>query len=373
LALDLSYQYDIPVTEAEALLTRMEDLGIVGPQEEGGFRHVLVTPGEAESLVDASPSPDTSAPRWQPANNPLTPAWFDEVRTAVRRDVQPDRGLPRRDLMSLLNHETARLDNRTDADRGARANECVDLFLQGRGDEVPQHLPGEGFVYVRGEANRDWVLRESAPAPASPGPTTGQAQAAGEQVASAAPRLPRRPRSAPTDGPSKIEQAAAGRRRQPSPTEGSRPAVTANTFAAQAQRMQDRADFARAAATSPAEERAAGVLQTIAANSRATADKIARTGPSEGPPATTQSGLTAEAFLAALRTTAQARGAQIPDDLLASAMDAAQEAVAAVPQRPASSAVATPPRPSRREQAEREQTEHRLHGQRNAPSGVGRS
>jgi hypothetical protein len=135
--------------------------------------------------------------------------------------------------------------------------------------------------------------------------------------------------------------------------------------------MQDRADFARAAATSPAEERAAGVLQTIAANSRATADKIAGAAPAGGPPAAPQSGLTAEAFLAALRTTAQARGAQIPDDLLASAMEAAQEAVAAVPQRPAGSAEA-PPRPSRRGQAEREQAEHRLQGQQNAPSGVGR-
>ena len=135
--------------------------------------------------------------------------------------------------------------------------------------------------------------------------------------------------------------------------------------------MQDRADFARAAATSPAEERAAGVLQTIAANSRATADRIAGAAPAGGPPASPQAGLTAEAFLAALRTTAQARGAQIPDDLLASAMEAAKEAVAAAPQRSAGTAPAGP-RPTRKGQAEREQAEHRLHGQQNAPSGVGR-
>ncbi|MGW1871702.1 UvrD-helicase domain-containing protein [Streptomyces sp. NPDC001975] len=368
LALDLSYDYGIPAAEADALLTRMEELGIVGPQREGGVRDVLVTPGEAESLMDASPTPDSSTPRWQPANEPLTPAWFDEVRTAVRRDVQPDRGLSRRDLMSLLNHENTRPGNRTDA--GRRANECVDLFLQGRGDEVPQQLAGEGFVYVRGEANRDWTLREAALAPASPVPASGQAPAAGEQEAAAGPQLPRRRRPTPTDGPSKIEQAASGRRR-PSSTGEDRRAVTVNTFAAQAQRMQDRADFARAAATSPAEERAAGVLQTIAANSRATADKIAGAAPAGGPPASPQSGLTAEAFLAALRTTAQARGAQIPDDLLASAMEAAQEAVAAVPQRSAGSTPAAP-RPSRRGQAEREQAEHRLQGQQNAPSGVGR-
>ncbi|MFF0131013.1 UvrD-helicase domain-containing protein [Streptomyces mirabilis] len=369
LAMDLVYDYGIPAAEADALLTRMEELGIVGPQGEGGVRNVLVTPGEAESLVDASRTADGPAPRWQPVNEPLTPAWFDEVRTAVRRDVQPDRGLSRRDLMSLLNHENARPGNRTDA--GRRANECVDLFLQGRGDEVPQHLAGEGFAYVRGEANRDWALREAAPSPASPTPAGGQAEAAGEQEAAAGPQLPRRRRPTPTDGPSKIEQAAAGRRRQPSATEGNRPAVTVNTFAAQAQRMLDRADFARAAATSPAEERAAGVLQTIAANSRATADKIAGAAPAGGPPASPHAGLTAEAFLAALRTTAQARGAQIPDDLLASAMEAAQEAVAAVPQGSAGSAAAAP-RPSRRGQAEREQAEHRLHGQQNAPSGVGR-
>ncbi|MFF3710272.1 UvrD-helicase domain-containing protein [Streptomyces phaeochromogenes] len=368
LALDLSHDYGIPAAEADALLTRMEELGIVGPQGEGGVRDVLVTPGDAESRMDASPAPGAPAPRWQPASKPLTPAWFDEVRTAVRRDVQPDRGLSRRDLMSLLNHENARPGSRADA--GRRANECVGLFLQGRGDQVPQHLAGKGFVYARGAANKDWALQEAAPAPASPTPASGQTQA-GEQEAAAGPHLPRRRRPTPTDGPSKIEQAAAGRRRQPSPAEGNKPTVTANAFAAQAQRMQDRADFAQAAATSPAEERAAGVLQTIAANSRATADKIAGVAPVGGSPASLKAGLTAEAFLAALRTTAQARGAQIPDDLLASAMEAAEEAVAAAHQRSAGSAAA-PPRTSRRGQAEREQAEHRLHGQRNAPSGVGR-
>ncbi|MDQ0765619.1 UvrD-helicase domain-containing protein [Streptomyces canus] len=368
LALDLSYDHGISADEADALLARMEELGVVGPQREGGVRDVLVTPGEAESLMDAIPAADGPAPRWQPVNEPLTPAWFDEVRTAVRRDVQPDRGLSRRDLMSLLNHENARPGNRTDV--GGRANESVELFLQGRGDEVPRHLAGEGFTYVRGLADRDWVLRETAPPAASPTPASGQVEAAGEQEAAAGPQLPRRRRPTGTIR-SKIEQAAAGRRRQPTPTEGNRPAVAANTFAAQAQRMQDRADFARAAATSPAEERAAGVLQTIAANSRATADRIAGVAPAEGPPASPQAGLTAEAFLAALRTTAQARGSQIPDDLLTSAMEAAQEAVAAAPQRSAGSAAAAP-RPTRKGQAEREQAEHRLHGQQNAPSGVGR-
>ncbi|QYX76137.1 UvrD-helicase domain-containing protein [Streptomyces akebiae] len=368
LALDLSYDYGISPWLADVTLARMEELGVVGPQGEGGVRNVLVTPDEAARILDATPTANAPAPRWQPVNEPLSQAWFEEVRTAIRRDVQPDRGLSRRDLMSLLNHENARPGNRTDA--GRRANECVELFLQGRGDEVPQHLAGEGFAYVRGEANRDWVLREAAPPAASPTPASGQVKAEGEQAA-AGPQLPRRRRQAPTDGPSKIEQAAAGRRRQPSPTEGNRSAVTASTFAAQAQRMQDRADFARAAATSPAEERAAGVLQTIAANSRATADRIAGAAPAGGPPASPQAGLTAEAFLAALRTTAQARGAQIPDDLLASAMEAAKEAVAAAPQRSAGTAPAGP-RPTRKGQAEREQAEHRLHGQQNAPSGVGR-
>ncbi|MGW4490460.1 AAA family ATPase [Streptomyces sp. NPDC004376] len=369
LALDLSYDSGIPVAEADVLLTRMEELGIVGPQGEGGVRGVLVTPGEAESLMDASPAPDTPTPLWQPANAPLTPAWFDEVRTAVRSDVRPDRGLSRQDLMSLLNHENVRPGNPADA--GRRANECVDLFLQGRGAEIPQHLAGDGFVYVRGEANRDWTLREATPAPASPTPASGQTPAAGEQEAAVGPQLPRRRRPTPTDGPSKIEQAAAGRRRQPSSPEGSRRAATVDTFAVQARRLQDRAYFARAAATSPAEERAAGVLQTIAENSRATADKIAGVAPAGEPLASPRSGLTAEAFLAALRTTAQARGAQIPDDLLASAMEAAQEAVAAVPQRSAGSTPVAP-RPSRRGQGEREQAEHRLPGQQNAPSGVGR-
>ncbi|MBT2677027.1 hypothetical protein J7E95_40855 [Streptomyces sp. ISL-14] len=369
LALDLSYDYGISPWLADVTLARMEELGVVGPQGEGGVRNVLVTPDEAARILDANPTANAPAPRWQPVNEPLSQAWFEEVRTAIRRDVQPDRGLSRRDLMSLLNHENTRPGNRTDA--GRRANECVDLFLQGRGDEVPQHLAGEGFAYVRGEANRDWVLREAAPPAASPTPASGQVKAEGEQPAAAGPQLPRRRRPAPTDGPSKIEQAAAGRRRQPSPTEGNRSAVTASTFAAQAQRMQDRADFARAAANSPAEERAAGVLQTIAANSRATADRIAGAAPAGGPPASPQAGLTAEGFLAALRTTAQARGAQIPDDLLASAMEAAKEAVAAAPQRSAGTAPAGT-RPTRKGTAEREQAEHRLHGQQNAPSGVGR-
>ncbi|MFG2785813.1 UvrD-helicase domain-containing protein [Streptomyces prunicolor] len=373
LALDVSYDSGIPAVEADALLTRMEELGIVGPQGEGGVRAVLVPPGEAESLVDASVAHDSPAPRWQPVNEPLTEDWFEEVHTAVRGDLRPNRGLNRLTLFSLLEHESARPGHR--ADSGRRANESVELFLQGRGREIPKHLAGEGFVYVYvgGEANRDrdWALREAAPAPGSPSPASGQTQPAGEQEAAAGPQLPRRRRPTPTDGPSRIEQAATGRPRRPTPTGGNKPTVTANTFATQAQRMQDRANFAQAAATSPAEERAAGVLQTIAANSRATADKIAGAAPAGGAPTSAQSGLTAEAFLAALRTTAQARGAQIPDDLLASAMEAAQEAVAAAPQRSTGSATA-PPRPSPRRRAEREQTEHPLHGQQTAPSGVGR-
>lgn len=368
LALDLHYEYRIPVAAAEALLARMEDLGVVGPRDEWGARYILVSPEQAVGILDATPALDKHEPRWQPANVPLSPKWFDEVRTAVRGDVQPDRGLSRRDLMSLLKHEGTRPGSRADA--GRRANESVDLFLQGRGDEVPKHLAGKGFVYVRGEANKDWTLREAAPVQALPAIPSGQASAAGEQKAAPGPRLPRRHRPTRTDGPSKIEQAAAGRSRQSYSTGGGR-AVTAESFAVQAQRMQDRADFARAAATSPAEERAAGVLQTIAENSRATADKIAGATPAGGSPASPQSGLTAEAFIAALRTTAQARGSQIPDDLLASAMEAAREAVAAVPQSSAGSAPAAP-RPSRRVQAEQEQAEHRLHGQRNAPSSVGR-
>ncbi|MEW2401963.1 AAA family ATPase [Streptomyces sp. NPDC046862] len=370
LALDLSYDHGISAAEADTMLARMEELGVVGPQGEGGVRDVLVTPGEAESILDASPAADGPAPRWQPVNEPLSQAWFEEVRTAVRRDVQPDRGLSRRDLMSLLNHENARPGNRADA--GRRANECVELFLQGRGDEVPQHLAGEGFDYVRGEANRDWVLREAAPLSASPAPPSPQVEAAGGREAASGPQLPRRRRSTEAGQPSKIEEAAAGRRRKPSPTAGDKPSVTANTFATQAQRMQDRANFAKAAAISPAEERAAGVLQNIAANSRATADRIAGSASAGGTPASPQAELTAEAFLAALRTTAQARGAQIPDDLLASAMEVAQEAVAAAPQR----AAGPPPRPRKprpaRTEAERQQVENRVHGQRNAPSGASR-
>jgi hypothetical protein len=368
LAMDLSYGYGVSAADADILLARMEDLGVVGPQGDGGVREVLVTPGEAESLLDASVAADRPAPRWQPVNEALTPAWLDEVRTAVRSDVQPDRGLSRRDLMSLLGHENARPGNRADA--GRRANESVGLFLQGRGAEVPQHLAGEGFAYVRGETNRDWALRETASPAASPSAASGPAEV--DQQAAGGPGLPRRRRPTPTDGPSRIEQAAAGPRRQPAPTAGQNPAVAAGAFEVQAQRMQDRADFARAAATSPAEERAAGVLQTIAANSRATADRISgAAAPGGGPLASGQPALTAEAFLAALRTTAQARGAQIPDDLLASAMEAAQEAVAAAAPSPVGSAAAGS-RPTRRGQAEREQAEHRLPGQHNAPGGVGR-
>jgi hypothetical protein len=368
LAMDLGF---ISPADADALLTRMEELGIVGPSGEGGVRAVLVTPSEAENLLNASAAPNSPAPRWQPVNEPLTEAWFEEVHTAVRHDLRRDRGLSRQHLMSLLSHENARPGSRADA--GRRANESVELFLQGRGGEIPQHLAGEGFVYVRGEVNRDsnWALREATPAPTSPAPASGQAQAAGEQEAAAGPQLPRRRRPTPIDGPSRIEQAASGRRPQPAPTGGNKPAVTANTFATQARRMQARADFAQAAATTPSEERAAGVLKTIAANSQATADKIAGAAPAGGSPASAQSGLTAEAFLAALRTTAQARGAQIPDDLLASAMEAAQEAVAAAPQRATGSAAA-PPRPTPRRRAEKEQAEHRPHGQQSAPSGVGR-
>ncbi|MFF5304813.1 UvrD-helicase domain-containing protein [Streptomyces sp. NPDC013161] len=370
LAMDLSYGYGISAADADILLARMEDLGVVGPQEgNGGVREVLVTPGEAESLLDASAAADRPAPRWQPVNEPLTAAWFDEVRTAVRSDVQPDRGLTRRDLMSLLGHENARPGDRADA--GRRANESVDLFLQGRGAEVPQRLAGEGFAYVRGEANRDWALREASSPAVSSSAASGPAEAEADQQAAAGTGLPRRLRPALTDGPSRIERAAAGPRRQTAPTAGQNPAVASDAFEVQAQRMRDRAEFARAAATSPAEERAAGVLETIAANSRATAERISgAAAPDGGPLAPGQPALTAEAFLAALRTTAQARGAQIPDDLLASAMEAAQEAVAAAAS-PAGAAAAGS-RPTRRGQAEREQTEHRLPGQHSAPGGVGR-
>ncbi|MFK4184345.1 UvrD-helicase domain-containing protein [Streptomyces sparsogenes] len=367
LAMDLNYAYGLSASEAGAMLVRMGELGIVGPEREGGVRDVLVTPDEAAGILDAHTAVDGSVPRWRPVNEPLSRAWIEEVKTAVLRDLQPYRGLSRRDLMSLLNHEIGRPGNRTDA--GRRANECVDLFLQGRGDEVPQHLAGEGFVYVQGEAKRDWVLREAAPSSASPTPPRPQVEVVGNQIGPVGPPLPRR-RSAEPDGQSKIEQAAATPRRQASSAAAGRPSVASNTFTVQARRMQDRADFALAAATSPAEERVAGVLQTIAANSRATADRISKTESAGGPTASAQAALTAEAFIAALRTQAHARGAQIPDDLLASAMDAARQAVAAAPQHSAGPA-AKAPRPAQRGRAEREQAEHQVHRQRNAPSGIG--
>ncbi|WP_416969399.1 AAA family ATPase [Streptomyces sp. 4F14] len=390
MAMDLRYSHRMPLAEAEALLARMEELGVVGPQDERGIRQVRVTPGEAADLLDAGPAAEDAAPRWQPVGDALTRAWFEEVRTAVRRDVRPGRGLSRRDLMNLLDQENARPGNRTAA--GQRANECVDLFLQGRGDEVPQHLAGEGYVYDRGESKREgWTLRETLH---SPTPAGGNPEAESEPEAAAGLVLPRRRRTTPADGPSKIERAAAGRQRQPSREEDNKATVTSNTFADQAQRMQARADFVRAAATSPGEERAADVLQTIAAKSRAASERIAVGAPAQGQPLSPQTGLTAEAFLAALRTTAQARGAQIPDDLLTSAMDAAREAVAAATQRPGGSTAAPRPtakpvpRPTRKgaprptpkavprafgkAQAEQEQAEHRPHGPGNAPGGVGR-
>jgi hypothetical protein len=183
-----------------------------------------------------------------------------------------------------------------------------------------------------------------------------------------ATELPQRRRAKAPGEPSRIAAAAAAR-------SAAGPAVridapfTRDQFLAQASRLRQRAEFARATATTPAEERRADILNKIADRAEQSARALSH-GPGTGRgPTSGRVAVTAEAFIAALQVHAQARGEQIPNGLLEGAM---QMAVDAGRQPPRAGAAPTAASPRRRREAAQQTAEE--HGQErpSAPTGVRR-
>ncbi|BDH10476.1 UvrD-helicase domain-containing protein [Streptomyces hygroscopicus] len=366
LDMDLVYNHRVPLAEAKALLERMEEIGIVSPPREGGVRDVLVETATAMNILDArqehggdKESPDRL---WTPENQALRTRWFDEVKAALPRDPKPEGGLSRSDMISVLYHVNTRVMRKQTTREGAgqRANEAMELYLQGRGDEVLEHLAGDGLVYVRGTDGTGWDLQ--------PSPAADVAAPEASLISGPTP-LPQRRR--PAGGESEIAQSAV-RTAQAGPATD-RSGIAGQEFAAQADRMRARAKFTKLAASTPAEERRAETLLRIAESSQSTADRLAASDRSSGEE--NNAGLTADAFIAALRTQAQARGAQLPDDLVNSAMKAAKEAAAGAPRRSPAPSKPSTERPvatgSKKAQA-CEEAQRRTQGQSNTPSGVRR-
>lgn len=182
-----------------------------------------------------------------------------------------------------------------------------------------------------------------------------------------ATELPQRRRAKASGEPSRIA-AAAGTRSAADPAQRSNSSVTRDQFLAQASRLRQRAEFARATATTPPEERRADILNKIADRAEQSANKLGH-GPGTGrAPTSGRVAVTAEAFIAALQVHAQARGEQVPNGLLEGAM---QMAVDAGRQPPRATVPAAALPRSRREAAQR--TAER-HGQErsSAPSSVRR-
>lgn len=368
LAMELVFDHGIVLHEARVLLAHLEELGIVGTVGEYGVREILVDAAEATRLLGSQggPAGEQDAGRlWRPKNEPLHDLWFDEVKAALDRVPQGESNLPSAELTSVLYQVSLRAIRRETPRElaGQRADEAMELYLQGRSDEVLAHLAGEGFVYARGDdGGSGWDLKASA-APSTKSTVPEASPVTGPTV------LPKRQRS--NEGDSAIAQAAV---RTPQKTVlADRAGVTQEQFAAQADRVRARAEFAKQAATTPAEARQADQLFRIAENSQRTADRLAANGTAVGPQGNAD--LTADALVAALRTQAQARGSQIPEDLLDIALKAAQDAAAAAPRR--SSLVPAPTTggekvPTGRKATSNEEAQHRTQNRMAAPGGAKR-
>src|SRR5690606_2551722 len=127
-----------------------------------------VTDSPAPQATAEAPGQETGL-RWNPDHEPFHSRWFDELRAALPREPVPDGELSRGDMISLLFRENQRVvRGQTDrAEAGQRANQAVELYLSGRGGEVPAMLAGQGYAYVRGDDGDRWQLRASTDGPAA--------------------------------------------------------------------------------------------------------------------------------------------------------------------------------------------------------------
>jgi hypothetical protein len=180
--------------------------------------------------------------------------------------------------------------------------------------------------------------------------------------------LPQRRRAKSPGEPSRIAAAAAARSAA-SPAQRSDAPVTRDQFLAQASRLRQRAEFARATATTPAEERRADILNKIADRAEQSADDLSHGPGIERAPTSGRVAVTAEAFIAALQVHAQARGEQIPNGLLEGAM---RMAVDAGRQPPRAGAAPTAASPRSRREADQQRAEQHGQERSSAPSGVRR-
>ncbi|MFD7993785.1 UvrD-helicase domain-containing protein [Streptomyces mexicanus] len=349
--------------------------------------------------VTNSPAPQATAqapgqepgPRWHPEHEPFRSRWFDEVRAALPREPVPDGELSRGDMISLLFRENQRVvRGQTDrAEAGQRANQAVELYLSGRGSEVPAMLAGQGYAYVRGGDGDRWQLRASTdgpavtarPAGAAPEVTNQPEQSAApaaerESTEAQAPPLPQRRRvpDAPATAPTAASLQPPQRQHQ-APDQRS---LTQQALATQAERLRDRGRLAAAAATTPAERRKAEMLLELADKSQAAAQKLADKPQTQVAPPQ-EGALMAEPFLAALRVHAAAKGAALPEDVIQGAWQAAMKATAAAhrpsaqPQSPAPKGPTAKGPKKEKEQRPQRHAQQEIHRQQsNAPSTPGR-
>jgi hypothetical protein len=350
LDMDLVYDHGLTDTRATELLKRFEALGIVGPRGAGGVREVLVSPARAAELLDAEDHERTTS--WSSEHETLSPRWFDDVKAALPGRSNSE--VSASDVVKMLIDTSARMRLGVEAAETAqqRANQAVTLYLEGRGDEVPHALAGNGREYTRDQDGR-WSLHTRQPV------GSDAQREVREQKPGADTALPRRIRNlSPNGQPAKARAAAA-----PGDTSQREPiSLTPHAqLSAQAERLRSRAEFALAAATTPAEERKAQVLLGIAQRSRATADSMAGGLPTGKHASGVDQALTAEALLAAIRTHAHAQGAQIPPDVLASAAEAAASAIATTPRRRPGEAASRPARQGRHEPAQEQRHPQRSH------------
>ncbi|MFI5682340.1 UvrD-helicase domain-containing protein [Streptomyces sp. NPDC051636] len=329
-------------------------------------------------------------PRWNPEHEPFRSRWFAEVRAALPREPQAAGELSRGDVISLLFRENQRVvRGQTDrAEAGQRANEAVELYLNGRGSEVPAMLAGEGYAYVRGEDGDRWQLRATTDGPAEAArPTAAAPEASAQPEQSAAPVAAPEPTEAqapalPQRRRAPDASATASAPQQPQQRQGEAPdqrTLTEQALATQAERLRDRGRLAAAAATTPAERRRAEMLLELADKSRAAAQKLADKRQTQVAPPQ-EGALMAEPFLAALRVHAAAKGAALPEDVIQGAWQAAVKATAAAqrpsaqPQSPAAKGSAAKGPKKEKEQRPQRHSQEEIHNrqQRNAPSTPGR-
>ncbi|MCM2388768.1 UvrD-helicase domain-containing protein [Streptomyces albipurpureus] len=363
--------------ESGDLLRRLEELKIVGAPARGSLRKVLRSPGEVARIIGAARAAQEPQNQWRPRHNPFRSTWFDEVRAALPREPQPQGALSRSDMISLLFRENQRVtQHETDQEgAGQRANHAVELYLSGRGNEVPAMLAGEGFSYAPDIEGKHWeakatvdssyrtVGRGNALDPAPSGETT---PAQGSERVAQLP-LPQRRRT-PSESPAPPASPHSPQAQPSFAAAPGRPTNPKRELAIQAYRLGSKAQFAAATATTPAEQKKAENLLQLAEKSRVASEKLSNPSPSATPGT---DALMAEPFLAALRAHATAQGAALPEDVVQSAWTAAAKATGSV-QRPGSPPAGESPTKADKGRPDRHAQQQVHHQQSSSPNAPGR-